>query len=232
MERKKKNPGLNPEHPDAEVLRLARALPQTMKSRLHLNLRPETIEESLIYCLNSLGCERGEELIDNTGYHCMLRAISDELVNNRAKCGLLFTGSYGTRKTTIMLGLRKLFGLLKEAPSAWAYQEINSLDNAYIRAEDFRYPIASYEKFCEAAATPILFLDNLGIESDTPGDDLAVTLIKNLIRLRYDMRMFTLIATPFDARSIREVYGNQIASIITNSYSIIELDWMPFRKNS
>ena len=111
-------------------------------------------------------------------------------------------------------------------------QEINSLDNAYIRAEDFRYPIASYEKFCEAAATPILFLDNLGIESDTPGDDLAVTLIKNLIRLRYDMRMFTLIATPFDARSIREVYGNQIASIITNSYSIIELDWMPFRKNS
>lgn len=231
MERKKRNPGLNPEHPDVEVLKLARALPRTMKSRLHLNLLPATIEESLIYCLNSFGSEIGEYLVDNTEYHYMLRAISSELANNNAKCGILFTGSYGTGKTTIMQGLRKLLDLLKEVPSAWEYQEINSLDNAYIRAEDFLYPIASYEKFCEAAAAPILFLDNLGIESDTPKDDLAITLIKNLIRLRYDMRMFTLIGTPFDARSIREVYGNQIASIIANSYSIIELDWMPFRKN-
>lgn len=192
---------------------------------------PETIEESLIYCLISLGCEHGEYLFDSTEYHSLLKGISQMLTSNQEKCGIMFTGQFGTGKTAIMSALRKFFDLLKNVPSAWAYQEINSLDNAYIRAEDFRYPIVSYEKFCEAAATPILFLDNLGIELDTPKDDLAVALIKNLIRLRYDMRMFTLIATPFDIQSIREVYGNQIASIITNCYSIIELDWMPFRKN-
>lgn len=229
MERKKKTRGQNPAHPDAEVLKSARELPQTMKSRFQLNLMPETIEESLIYCLNSLGCERGEYLIDTTEYHNTLINISSTLTSNNWKCGLLFTGSFGTGKTTLMLALRKFFDLLKGFPSAWSYQEIESLESAYLRAEDFRYPIVSHEKFLEAVSVPILFLDNLGLEFSTPRDGLAVELIKNLIRLRYDMRLFTLIATPFDGGSIRETYGNHILSILNDGYSILELDWPSFR---
>ena len=205
-----------------------------MKSRLQLNLKPATIEESLLYCLNALGCERGEHLIDTPEYHLMLLDVCDALTGGRAtkqtKCGLLFSGQFGTGKTTLMLGLRKFLDLLKKTPAAWAYQEIDSLENVYLRAEDFRYPIASYEKFLEAASAPILFLDNLGIELENHKDNLAVELIMNLIRLRYDMRMFTMIATPFEGQSIREVYGNQIASIINDGYSVMEFDWKPFRK--
>lgn len=200
-----------------------------MKSRFQLNLKPATIEESLIYCLNSLGCERGEYLIDNTDYHNMLINISNALTCNSWKSGLLFTGLFGTGKTTIMLSLRKFFDLLKESPSAWTYHEIESLDSAYVRAEDFRYPIVSHEKFLEAASVPVLFLDNLGLEIGPPKDSLAVELIKNLIRFRYDMRLFTLIATPFDGESIREAYGNHILSILNDGYSALELDWSSFR---
>lgn len=157
-------------------------------------------------------------------------ALTDGITIKQAKCGLMFTGQFGTGKTTLMLGLRKLFELLKEIPSSWVYQEIDSLESLYVRAEDFRYPIVSYDKFLEAASSPILFLDNLGIELENPKDNLAVELVKNLIRLRYDMRLFTLIATPFDWQSLRDVYGNQIASIINDGYSVIEMDWRPFRK--
>lgn len=205
-----------------------------MKSRFQLNLKAATIEESLLYCLNALGCERGESLVDSTEYHFMLMevcdALTDGITTKQAKCGLMFTGQFGTGKTTLMLGLRKFFDLLKEIPSSWVYQEIDSLESLYVRAEDFRYPIASYDKFLEAAFSPILFLDNLGIELENPKDTLAVELIKNLIRLRYDMRLFTLMATPFDWQSLRDVYGNQIASIINDGYSVIEMDWRPFRK--
>lgn len=207
-----------------------------MKSRLQLNLKPDTIEETLRYCLKALGCERGEHLIDTTEYHLMLLDVCDALTGGsttkQTKCGLLFSGLLGTGKTTLFLGFRKFFDLLKETPAAWAYQEIDSLENVYVRAEDFRYPIASYEKFLEAASAPILFLDNLGIELENPQDNLAVELIRNLIRLRYDMRLFSMIATPFDRQSIREIYGNQIASIINDGYSVIEFDWKPFRKQS
>lgn len=205
-----------------------------MKSRLQLNLKLTTIEESLLYCLKALGRERGEHLIDTTEYHIMLLEICDALTNGmtirQPKCGLLFSGQFGVGKTTLMFGLRKFFDLLKRTPTAWSYQEIESLENVYVRAEDFRYPIASYEKFLEAASAPILFLDNLGIELENPKDNLAVELMRNLIRLRYDMRLFSVIATPFDKQSIREIYGNQIASIINDGYSVIEFDWMPFRK--
>lgn len=205
-----------------------------MKSRLQFNLKLTTIEESLLYCLKALGCERGEHLIDTTEYHIMLLEICDALTNGKTirhpKCGLLFSGQFGTGKTTLMFGLRKFFDLLKRKPVAWSYQEIESLENIYVRAEDFRYPIASYEKFLEAASAPIMFLDNLGIELENPKDNLAVELIRNLIRLRYDMRLFSVIATPFDKQSIMEIYGNQIASIINDGYSVIEFDWKPFRK--
>lgn len=234
MERKRKNRTKSPGQPDAEVLKSARVLPQTMRSRLQLNLKPATIEESLLYCLNDLGGKRGEQMIAATEYHLMLLEICDALTNEmtirQPKCGLLFSGQFGTGKTTLMLGLRRFFDLLKRTPAAWTYQEIDSLENVYVRAENFRYPIVSYEKFLEAASAPILFLDNLGIELENPKDNLAVELIRNLIRLRYDMRLFSMIATPFDKQSIREIYGNQIASIINDGYSVIEFDWKPFRK--
>lgn len=207
-----------------------------MKSRLQLNLKPATIEKSLFYCLNDLGGKRGEQMIAPTEYHLMLLeicdALTDEMTIRQTKCGILFSGQFGTGKTTLMFGLKKFFDLIKRTPAAWTYQEIDSLENAYVRAEDFRYPIASYEKFLEAASVPILFLDNLGIELENPKDNLAVELIRNLIRLRYDMRLFSMIATPFDRQSIREIYGNQIASIINDGYSVIEFDWKPFRKQS
>lgn len=208
-----------------------------MRSRFRLNLKLATIEESLLYCLNALGCERGETLVDSTEYHFMLTEVCDALTEGitirRPKCGLLFTGQFGTGKTTLMLVLRKFFDLLKGIPSAWVYQGIDSLDSAYIRAEDFRYPLTSYEKFLEAATAPILFLDNLGKELENPtGDNLAVELVKNLIHLRYDMRLFTLISTPFDGQSLRETYGNQLASIINDGYSFIQMDFRPFRKQS
>lgn len=205
-----------------------------MKSRFQLNLKQATIEESLLYCLNALGCERGEFLVDYTEYHLTLMkvcyALTDEISVKRAKCGLLFTGQFGTGKTTLMLGLRKFFDLLKKIPAAWLYQEIDSLENIYARVEDFRYPIASHERFIEAASAPILFLDNLGIELENPKDSLAIELIKSLIRQRYDMRLFTLIATPFDGQSLQDTYGNQFASIINDGYSVIEMDLRPFRK--
>lgn len=234
MGRKKKNRVKRTKQLDAEVLKSVRALPQTMKSRLQLNLKLTTIEESLLCCLKALGRERGEHQIDTTEYHIMLLEICDALSNGmtirQPKCGLLFSGQFGTGKTTLMFGLRKFFDLVKRTPEAWAYQEIDSLESVYVRAEDFRYPIASYEKFLEAASAPILFLDNLGIELENTKDNLAVELIRNLIRLRYDMRLFSMIATPFDEQSIREIYGNQIASIINDGYSVIEFDWKPFRK--
>lgn len=230
MERKRKNRTKSPGQPDAEVLKSARELPQTMKSRFCLNLMPETIEESLIYCLNSLGCERGEYFVDSADYHLMLVTLSKELTSAQSKCGLMFYGQFGTGKTTFIFALLKFFKLLSSYPSAWTYQEVDSLESCYLRAEDLRFPIISHEKFLEAASSPILFLDNLGLELDKPQDNLAVELIKNLIRLRYDLRMMTIVSTPLDGESIREIYGNQIASIIRDSYSVIEFEWLPFRK--
>lgn len=201
-----------------------------MKSRFQLNLKAATIEESLILCLNSVGCERGERLHYSTEYHNTLVEFSVMLTSSNSLSGILFTGQFGTGKTTLMLAIQKLFELLGNCPSAWSYQEINSLGNLYVRADDFRFPIVSYDKFTEAVTAPVLFFDNLGIETDTPEDALAVGLIKNLIRLRYDFRLLTVISTPLDRQSIREVYGNQIASIIGESYFVLGFDWEPFRK--
>lgn len=201
-----------------------------MKSRFRLNLTTATIEAALVHCLNAVGCERGDELLDTADYHNALLGIAECLKTGKSKCGFLFFGRFGTGKTTTMLAIRKFFDLLKNISAAWEYQEIDSLESSYIRAEDFRHPIASISVIEQAAKAPVLFFDNLGMETEAPKDSLSSEMIKNLLRLRYDLRMLTFVSTPLDAQNLREIYGSQILSIMRSNYCVIEFDWEPFRK--
>lgn len=217
MDNKKKGPAKQTP-PDAEVLKAVRELPQTTKSRFRLLLEPKTIEEALTRCFYAVGSERGTDIVIDECDKRALAHIAETLTNPESLIGFVFSGSYDSGKTTFMLVFQKFLSLLKNHPKAWEYQEINSLDCKFIRAEEFRYPLASYETFEEAAKAPVLFLDNLGYEEECANERLAKTLVKTLIRFRSDNRLLTLIATPFDPQTIRETYGIEVAHRLFADY--------------
>lgn len=182
-------------------------------------------------CLNSVGNEIGENItVPGPEYSTMLLNFQRELLKLGNTCGYLFSGSFGTGKTILLIAIRQLLDLLKGVPSAWSYQSIGSLEWDFMKATEMRFPIASQERFRIAATAPVLFIDDLGMEGGSEDGGLAIELMKMLIQFRYDARMLTFIATPYDMTTIQEVYGNRIASIINSAYFSYEFDWPTLRR--
>ena len=202
-----------------------------MKSRLCLNLRPETIEESLIHCLASIGCRRGEDYSFPIEIQLTLTDIAVALSTGKYGAGYLFSGRSGTGKTGIMLAVKEFIDLLSAIPDSWEYRGIDSIDSMYVCTAGFCQPVFSYEVFKDAAAIPVLFLDNLGHEIDGAHAAQTKEAVKELLSMRYYRRLLTFIATPFDLRSIREIYGCNTASIIAENYYIGEFEWNPLSKD-
>lgn len=201
-----------------------------MRSRFCLKLRPETIEESIIHCLSFIGFRCGEDSRFPIETQLSLTDIAAALSTGKYDGGYLFSGRSGTGKTGIMLAVKEFLELLRKIPDSWEYPGINSIDSMYVRASDFCHPAISYEVFKDAAAIPVLFLDNLGYEIDGARATHTKEPVKELISARYYRRLITFIATPFDLQSIRETYGSHTASIIAENYYIVESERNPLKQ--
>lgn len=112
MDNKKKGPAKQTS-PDAEVLKAARELPQTTKSRFRLLLEPKTIEEVLTRCFYAVGSERGTEIVIDECDKRALVHIAEMLTHPESLIGFVFSGSYDSGKTTFMLVFQKFLCLLK-----------------------------------------------------------------------------------------------------------------------
>lgn len=222
MATKRKGPA--PHLPDEEVLKAVRELPQTMKSRFHLRLKVDTVAEALERCFGTVGCKRGQYPFAHTRDNGFFKALAVDLIEINDKLGFILSCPRRTGKTWYLFMFMEFFNLLKNFPDAWEYQEVNSLDCKYVRAENFRYPFASWASFQEALKAPILFLDNLGYEEAGTHDRLAKELIQTLIKTRSDCRLLTFIATPYDFETLMEAYGEIVVSCICDDYLYSDFD--------
>lgn len=201
-----------------------------MRNPFCLKLRQKTIEESLVHCLTYIGCRRDENFRFTIEIQLTLTDIAAAISTGKYDGGYLFSGRRGSGKTSIMLALKEFLELLRIIPDSWEYPRINSIDSIYVRATDFCHPAISYEVFKDAAAIPVLFLDNLGYEIDGARASHTKEQIKELISVRYYRRLLTFIATPFDLQSIKETYGHHTASIIAENYYISEFECNPLKQ--
>lgn len=169
----------------------------------------------------------GKQFISSPELEGVISTLCQNLTaENERRQGQLFTGNYGTGKTTLLLALRNLFNLFQ----SWVeYEETTPAEPFYARAEEFRYPFLTLDHFLTAAKAPILLLDNLGNEFDDTDPVQSVSVIKNLISLRCDLGLPTFVASVYDIESLGEIYGNRIASIFKCEYDTYEFDWLSHR---
>ena len=132
--------------------------------------------------------------------------------------GFMFWGKSGTGKTirlkSVYLLIQYFFGSIPELGCSVKYKTAN----------DLVYPYVTIESFNKLSIEDLLILDNLGYER-CAGENIQLTqsLIGELLLKRYDAMLPTVISSIFDIENIGEIYGSRVASIIRESYYVMEL---------
>lgn len=132
------------------------------------------------------------------------------LTCDKPKFGIILCGLYGNGKSTFMKAFQQLLNYHRyENPnnpgSVYGMRIIHAKEIAYLSKE-------KYDEFRKIAMTPMLGIDDLGVEAIEVLDfGNVVTPLIDLISIRYEEQLFTMITTNLKPNDIRERYGDRIA---------------------
>lgn len=161
---------------------------------------------------------------------CRLDENTTKAINSLAECltkqspkfGLMFCGTCGNGKTTMLFALRSAISYLARAGYI---QTDNSTESSSLLVVDAK-DIVSYalvpNEMKKLAARRMLAIEDLGKEAAEVLDyGNVINPAVDLLEKRYDNQLFTVITTNLRAREIREKYGDRIADRFNEMLDVI-----------
>lgn len=146
-----------------------------------------------------------------------------------SKDGLLLYGTVGSGKSTMG---RSICQLVRTYHSSALKSEqrlvamITAEELAELRKDEDK--IGSFEHF---KTSPMLFIDDLGIESaNVKSWGNEYTPLIEVLYHRYDRRLFTIITSNLDDQAIKDRYGDRILDRFTEMFDKIAYTQNSYRK--
>ena len=151
-----------------------------------------------------------------------INSLAECLTKQSPKFGLMFCGTCGNGKTTMLFALRSAISYLARAG---CIQTDNSTESSSLLVVDAK-DIVSYARepneMKKLAARRMLAIEDLGKEAAEVLDyGNVINPAVDLLEKRYDNQLFTVITTNLRAREIREKYGDRIADRFNEMLDVI-----------
>jgi len=146
-----------------------------------------------------------------------------------SKFGVMFCGTPGNGKTTLLHALRSAINYLYDRgafpPDAVAKGMV------LVAAKDLPEYAKEYRAFHDLMRKPMLAVDDVGREpSEVLNYGNALTPVTDLIEYRYNAQLFTLLTTNLKASEISERYGRRIADRFNEMLEVIIFRDETFRR--
>lgn len=159
------------------------------------------------------------KLDGQTKGHIMQAAVA---LTKADKFGIAFCGEVGNGKTTLMSAICNLTGYLFENDGLY-FRKVKATDilDIYQNRKDFR---TLYEQ-------PLLAIDDLGcepVEVMSYGNVLTPTV--ELLMVRYEMQLYTMVSTNIEPNKIKNRYGERIADRFREMLYVIPFTNKTYRK--
>ena len=188
-------------------------------------MEKETLVEALSQIYRKAVESRGIEFQDITGKEVgtKIQKVAEWMMGSPVRSGLLFQGTTGSGKTTLMYAM---YGLYKQLASPVIYVTADDLYSHFKR--QLEKEASRYEEFLRAK---YLFLDELGSEPErcqSYGTDY--TPVQNLISYRYDRKLPTIVTTNIADDKILDRYGPRMMDRINEMFSILRFKGDSYRK--
>lgn len=188
-------------------------------------IEKEALEEMLSQIYRKAVESRGIEFQDITGTEvgAKIQKVVEWMTGSPVRSGLIFQGTIGSGKTTLMYAM---YGLYKQLVSPVIYTtayDLHTQFKHYLEKEDSRYE--------EILKAKYLFLDELGSEPErcqSYGTDY--TPVQNLISYRYDRKLPTVVTTNLADDKILDRYGPRMMDRINEMFSILRFKGDSYRK--
>ena len=213
---------------DAEVLKAVESRQTTMTASYLMSLSSETVHEALKILYAKQRGISSKDVSANKGLNDSLATISFILTTKPQYASIFLTGEGGSGKTEIFNAIFELFKIAKELDAdngcqIFAYSDLEEAVLFY-NLQFFRYeenPTRLLYNLTEAA---VLLLDNFGMEDGTPEENNNIDrFIHDVLMIRRDLGVPTILASQFDIESLRDWYGPAVADLIESRYTTIEL---------
>ena len=161
---------------------------------------------------------------------CRLDENTTKAINSLAECltkqspkfGLMFCGTCGNGKTTMLFALRSAISYLARAGYIQTDNSTESSSLLVVDAKDIVSYAREPNEMKKLAARRMLAIEDLGKEAAEVLDyGNVINPAVDLLEKRYDNQLFTVITTNLRAREIREKYGDRIADRFNEMLDVI-----------
>ena len=161
---------------------------------------------------------------------CRLDENTTKAINSLAECltkqspkfGLMFCGTCGNGKTTMLFALRSAISYLARAGYIQTDNSTESSSLLVVDAKDIVSYAREPNEMKKLAARRMLAIEDLGKEAAEVLDyGNVINPAVDLLEKRYDNQLFTVIPTNLRARETREKYGDRIADRFNEMLGVI-----------
>lgn len=160
---------------------------------------------------------RHRDFVDSAQCAESIERLARILVGASPKFGIMFCGTCGNGKTTLLYAFRSALNILSD----WqVFKERKGI--VTVGARDIPYYAKDCKMFHELRAKEMLAVDDMGRE---PAEVLdygnVLNPIVDLMEYRYNEQLFTIVTTNMKPDEIRERYGRRISDRFNEMMDVI-----------
>lgn len=203
------------------------------RPRFALPFDVKDIVNALNAAYNAEVASRNCKMEAGDDYSAKVRSVAEWSADGYGRVGLLLYGNVGTGKTTMMYALCRVINYFVRP----AYNEL-VIDEDYkkainiVRAKDvvdaYQNDRGLYDRMCKVS---LLAIDEFGIEAiDVKSYGNSNEPIIDLLSMRYDRRLCTVISSNLDLAEIRNRYGIRLQDRFVEMFKMVAFNGKSYRK--
>lgn len=175
---------------------------------------------------------RRREFKDDKYTRANIRKLAEYLTSKKPKFGLMFCGTCGNGKTTLMyafvnaVNYLSMTGFFDEERKAGFKVGVRIVD-----AKEVQHYAKDINAFKELKSRTMLAIEDMGREATEVLDyGNVLNPVIDLLEYRYNTQGFTLITTNLTGKEIREKYGSRIADRFNEMMDVIIFENPTYRR--